>query len=87
MEEREGCAVLGLGVWLNGKQLQECEHEGVELCPPVAKNEGYATRNCVKFYTVPLDLLAAGKNVVTIENLGREKRSCRLFSLEIALYR
>jgi len=87
LETQKSCADLRIGVWLNGTQLQECQHDGVELFPPVAHNAGYATRDRVKFHTVPLDLLIAGKNTVRIENLDRKKRSCRLFSLEIALFR
>ncbi len=36
---------------------------------------------------VPLELIISGKNTVKIENQDRKKRSCRLFSLEIVLYR
>ena len=87
VETQKSCTDLRIGVWLNGTQLQKCEHEGVELFPPVAQNAGYATRDKVKFYSVPLELIVSGKNTVKIENLDRKKRSCRLFSLEIALYR
>ena len=87
VETGASCTDLRIGVWLNGAQLQECEHEGVELFPPVAQNAGYATRDKVKFYSVPLELIVSGKNTVKIENLSRKKRSCKLFSLEIALYR
>jgi len=87
VETQESCTDLRIGVWLNAAPLQECEHEGVELFPPVAQNVGYASRDKVKFYTVPLDLIICGKNTVKIENLDRGKRSCRLLSLEIALYR
>lgn len=74
-------------VRLNGKALEECGHPEVELFPPVASNEGYADRNAVKFYTVPLDVLISGKNAIRIENLDAEKKSCRLFSMELALFR
>ena len=87
VETQKSCADLRIGVWLNGRRLQECEHEGVELFPPVAQNAGYASREALKFYTVPLDALIAGKNSIEIKNLDKKKASCRLFSVELALYR
>jgi glycosyl hydrolase family 10 len=87
LETQKSCSGLQIGVWLNEKQLRECEHEGVELFPPLARNAGYAIRDKVKFYTVPLDLLIPGKNKVEIKNLDREKASCQLFSMGIAIYR
>jgi hypothetical protein len=45
-------------------------------------------RNCLRLVRpVPLDVLAAGRSTARIENLDREKRPCRLFSLEITLFR
>ena len=41
----------------------------------------------LKFYTVPLDLLAVGRNTVHIKNADRDKGSMNLFSMELALYR
>jgi len=57
------------------------------LFSPLAKNEGYAVRDALKFYEVPLDLLISGSNKVEIKNLDKKKASCQFFSLEIALYR
>ena len=87
VETQTSCTDLKISVRLNSEQLQEYEHEGVELFPPLAQNEGYATRDRVKFYTVPLGLLVHGCNKFEIKNLDRKKASCRLFSLELALYR
>jgi len=87
VETQESCADLRLGVWVNGRALPECEHEGIELFPPIAQNAAYATRDRVRFYTLPLEVLIRGRNSVRIENLDRAKRSCRLFSMEIGLYR
>ena len=87
VETRTSCEDIRIGVWLNGKPLAECNHEAPELFPTVAQNAGYATRDVLKFYTVPLDAIIPGKNAVKLENLDREKRSCKFFSLEIALYR
>ena len=87
VETRKRCDDIRIGVWLNGKQLEECEYEDVELFPPIAENAGYATRDVVKFYTVPLDAIISGKNTIELKNLDQEKRSCKFFSLEIGLYR
>ena len=87
VEAQQSCADLHIGVWLNGKKLQDCGHEDTELFHPVAQNAGYATRDAVKFYTVPLDLLIPGGNKVQIKNLDKASVSCRLFSMELALYR
>jgi hypothetical protein len=87
VETQKSCADLSIGVWLNGKPLQECEHEGVELFSAVAQNAGYATREAVKFFTVPLDLLVSGKNSVVIKNLDKKQASCRVFSMELALFK
>ncbi|MBT3377032.1 MAG: family 10 glycosylhydrolase [Lentisphaerae bacterium] len=86
VETQKSCADLTIGVRLNGKLLLECEHAGVELFGAVAENAGYATRECLRFYTVPLDLLVAGKNTVEVENIDQAEQSCRLFSLEIGLF-
>jgi hypothetical protein len=87
IETRKGCAEQQIGVQLNGKPLEPVEHEDTEIFPPIAKNEGYATRDTLKFYAVPLDLLIPGGNKVEIKNLDRKKGSCQFVSLEIALYR
>ena len=87
VETKQSCADLQIGVWLNGKPLSPCEHEDTELFPPLAQNAAYAAREALKFYAVPLDLLASGKNQVEIRNLDKGKASCQFRSLEIALYR
>ena len=51
------------------------------------RNLAYAVREALKFYEVPLKVLVQGTNKVVIKNLDKDKQSCRLFSLEIALYR
>ena len=87
VETQGSCADLQIGVWLNGKQLEACEHEDTELFLPVARNSAYAVREALKFYAVPLDLIIPGINSMKISNLDKEKASCTLFSMEIALYR
>ena len=87
IETQNSCAALRIAVWLNGTQLEPCEHEDAELFPPIAQNAGYAAREALKFYTVPLDSLIPGNNQVEIKNLDKEKAACRLFSMELALYR
>jgi hypothetical protein len=87
IETRKSCAEQQISVQLNGKLLEPVEHEGTELFPALAKNEGYPTRDTLRFYAVPLDLLVPGSNKVEIKNLDRKKGSCQFVSLEIALYR
>jgi len=87
VETRDGCADLEVGVWLNGKALEPCPHEGTELFPPLAQNEGYPTRETVKFFAVPLNLLVSGGNRVEVKNLEKGTTSCQFRSVEIALYR
>ncbi|MDD4872857.1 MAG: hypothetical protein PHR77_20075 [Kiritimatiellae bacterium] len=87
VETKESCTDLQIGVWLNGKQLETCQHEDTELFPPLAQNAGYPTHERLKFYAVPLAALISGDNEVTIRNLDAEKSPCTLMSLEIALYR
>jgi hypothetical protein len=84
--EMTNCDDIRIAVWLNGKQLEECEHDDVELFPPIAENAGYATRDAVKFYAVPLDAIVPGRNTIELKNLDKAKRSCKFFSLEIGLY-
>lgn len=86
VETKNSCADLQIGVWLNGKPLAPCGHEGTELFPPLAQNAGYATREALKFYTVPLDLVSVGRNRIEIKNLDSGKASCQFRSVEIALY-
>ena len=87
VETKKSCADLRIAVWLNGRQLEPCEHEGTELFPPLARNAGYPVRNALRFYAVPLDALIPGTNEVVIKNLDKAKASCTLFSIEMALYR
>jgi hypothetical protein len=87
VETRKSCDDIHIGVWLNGRQLEECEHKDVELFPPIAENAGYATRDVVKFYTVPLDAIVPGRNIIELKNLDKARRSCKFFSLEIGLHR
>jgi len=87
IETQESCTDLQIGVWLNGTRLDECKHKDVELFPPVAHNAAYAERDAVKFYAVPLDRIVCGGNRIEIRNLDKKKGSCKLFSLELALYR
>ncbi|MBI5396491.1 MAG: hypothetical protein HZA91_14445 [Verrucomicrobia bacterium] len=87
VETRKSCADQQIGVRLNGKALESVEHKDTELFPPLAKNEGYAASDVLKFYAVPLDLLIPGSNKIEIKNLDRKKGSCQFVSLEIALYR
>ena len=87
VETRQNCADLEIEVRLNGKALKPIEHEGTELFPPLAENEGYANRDALKFYAVPLDALVAGSNKVEIKRLDKKKGKCDFYSLEIALYR
>lgn len=86
IETKKNCAALQIVVWLNGKPLDTCPHDEVELFPPLAQNEGYPHRETLKFYTVPLDLLIPGKNHIEIKNLDKKKGSCQFFSMELALY-
>jgi len=87
VETRKSCEKLQIGVWLNGKQLEPIQHDGIELFPPLAQNESYPTRDTLKFYEVPPGLLVPGGSKVEIKNLDKKKSSCQFFSLEIALYR
>jgi hypothetical protein len=87
VETKENCSDLQIDVWLNGKRLETCEHEGTELFPPVVWNSAYAERAALKFYFVPLDLIVPAINIVKIINLDKKKASCKFFSMEIALYR
>ena len=87
VETKQDCSGLEIEVAFNGTALKPCEHEGVELFPPVAENESYATGERVKFYGVPLELIVSGVNTIHMENVDREKRSVNLFSVELGLYR
>jgi hypothetical protein len=87
VETRNDCTGLQIGVWLNGEALEPLSREGTELFTPVAQNEAYPTQQVLKFYTVPLARIIAGKNTIRISNLDQKKRACELRSMEIALYR
>ena len=87
IETEKPCANLQIAVWLNGKQLQACERDDSELFPPLAQNAGYASRDVLKFYTVPLDLLVSGNNTVKIKNLDKAASSCKFVSLELGVFR
>jgi hypothetical protein len=87
VETRKDCTQLQIGVWLNGVALELRTFEGTELFPPLAQNSGYPTPEVLKFYTVPLDRIAAGKNTVKISNLNPKRGTCELRSMELALYR
>lgn len=56
-----------------------------ELFPPLERNETCATRDCVKFFAVPPELLVTGENTIEIVRQDSGKTSCLLFSMELAL--
>lgn len=88
VETVQSCADLNLAVRMNGKALAQRTHEGTELSEPVYKTPyGYPTADKVKFYAVDLADIIPGKNTFEVRNLDREKTSCDIFSLELALYR
>jgi len=86
VETQEPCTKLEIAVRLNGEPLEPCEHGDTELFAPLAENAAYPDREMLKFYAVPLDLLIPGKNKLEIENLNQAAGSCKLVSLELALY-
>ena len=73
--------------WLNGEALEALTPEGTELFAPVAQNSAYPGHQVLKFFTVPLNRIVAGKNTVKISNLDRKKGECDLRSMELAMYR
>lgn len=85
VETRRDSTKVKLGVRLNGKELAPCEWPDTELFPPLERNEGCATRDCVKFFAVPLEALIAGENTIEIARQDSGKASCSLFSMELAL--
>jgi hypothetical protein len=88
VETKNSCEDQEIGVWLNETGLKECTLEGVELFPPVqVTKKGYAQREAVKFFMVPLEKIVVGKNEVKIRNLDKSKGVCEFMSLEIGLYR
>lgn len=87
IETKQDCTELQIGVWLNDEALVPLIFEGTELFVPVAQNSAYPAPQVLKFYTVPLGRIVAGKNTVKINNLDRKKGTCDLRSMELALYR
>jgi len=87
VETRADSSQQEIDVRLNGQALEACEHKERELFPPLADNAGYAAREMLKFYTVPLDALRCGNNCIELKNHDRRKGSCTFVSLEVALYR
>jgi hypothetical protein len=87
VETRESCVGLQIAVSLNGQRLKLCEHHENALFLPLAQNAGYAARETLQFYSVPLDLLIPGNNKVEIENLDRARTSCNFVSMELGLFR
>ena len=87
VETKEDCGNLRIDVSLNGRRLEPCKHEEPELFAPLAHNAGYADRDALKFYTVPLDAIVCGRNRFHIRNADKHKASIRLLSTELSLYR
>ncbi len=87
VETRQDCTKLQIGVWLNGEALEPLTHAGTELFAPVEQSPAYPAPQVLKFYAVPLGRIVAGKNTVKISNLEREKGTCDLRSMELAIYR
>ena len=87
LETRENSVGRHLEVQLNGQVLETLDHADSELFPPLAANAGYADREALRFYAVPLALINPGRNTVRIRNLDPENAPCAFFSLELALYR
>ena len=85
IETRRDSTKVKFGVRLNGKELAPCDWPDTELFPPVDRNEGYATRDCVKFFAVPLEALVVGANTIEIARQDGGKSACSLFSMELAL--
>lgn len=86
VETAKSCEGLSIGAWLNGTALASRNHEGTELFPPLAQNAAYPTADRLRFFDVPLALVARGKNRVEIRNLDAGKAPCQFRSIEIGLY-
>jgi len=86
IETKQDCTGVQMGVWLNGEALEPLTRKDCELFVPVAKNIAYPAPQVLKFYTVPLNRIVAGKNTVKISNLNRDKSACELRSMELAIY-
>lgn len=87
IETRQDSTKSEIAVWLNGERLALLAHEGTELFNPVSHNSAYPTPPCLKFYTVPLSLIVAGKNTVKISKIDPGKSVCDFRSMELAMYR
>jgi hypothetical protein len=87
LETKERCDHLTISLKLNGEQLKETTHDDIYLFEPLIRLEGFIDKKALKFYEVPLSLIRYGNNRIEIKNLDKEKASCRLYSLELALYR
>jgi hypothetical protein len=87
VETRRGTPAPEIDAELNGKLLPPLAHEGTELFMPVAQNEAYPARNALRFFTVPLDRIVPGKNIIWLANRERASKSCEFVSLELGLYR
>ncbi len=86
VETQSPCTDLTIVVHLNGTRLQSCDYDDSELFPPLAENAGYASRDALKFYAVPLDLLVLGNNRVEIDNSDKATQPCTLVTLELGLF-
>ncbi|MES2738228.1 MAG: family 10 glycosylhydrolase [Verrucomicrobiota bacterium] len=87
VETRLDCTKLQINVWLNGEALEPLAHKGTELFVPVSDNVAYPAAQVLKFYTVPLERIIAGKNTVKISNFNRDQKTCEFRSMELALIR
>ena len=57
------------------------------MFPPLERNDGFPSRDRLKFFAVPLDRLALGYNRIEIKKLDKAKMTCILFSMELAIDR
>ena len=87
IETKEICSDLQIGVWLNGKRLEHCETQDTELFPPPERNVALPSRETLKFYSVPLELIIPGVNQINVKNFDQERASSTFISLEFALYK
>ncbi len=86
VETRNPCTDLTIVAQVNGMRLQACDYEGRELFAPLADNAGYASRDTLKFYAVPLDLLVLGNNRVAIDNSDKTTKPCTFVTMELGLF-
>ena len=87
IETKKSCEEMKINVQMNGKSLSSCTPKETELFPGLSSNIAYAGAERLKFYTVPLDTVIAGKNEIKISNPESENATCVLYGMEIALYR